>query len=164
MKFNFLASLITAFSFSCVTIVPAQNHNHGHSHDHSHHHHQAPHGGTLVVFGKEAAHLEVVLDNKEGKLTGYVLNNEADTAIRIKQPAIELVLAKGDLKSTTMPFTLKAVANPLTGEKSGDTSQFEGKNEHLKKLKKFHLTVQSIEIKGTKFEKTVSPFPEGNHD
>jgi len=32
------------------------------------HEHHAPHGGTLVVFGDEAAHVELVLDPKTGAL------------------------------------------------------------------------------------------------
>lgn len=170
MKINTVAAtalaLITAFSLPLYAQHSHSNHSHeshaGHGHDHGHHH-AAPHGGTLVVFGNEAAHLELVLDNKSGTLTGYVLNNEADSAVRIKQPEIRLVLDSGDLKTTTMPISLKAVENPLTGEKKGDTSQFEVTNDKLKKLKKFNVTVELIEIKGAKFEKVRSPFPEGNH-
>ena len=56
------------------------HHHEGHSQDdHSGHghHHVAPHGGTLVVFGNEFAHLELVLDLSVGKLDAYFLDGMA---------------------------------------------------------------------------------------
>ncbi len=138
------------------------NHSHGHNHGHHHHHHTAPHGGTLVVLGDEAAHVELLLDNKEGQLTAYVLDAEAEKAIRIIQPEIELVLSGKDAKST-VPLKLAAVENPLTGEKVGDSSEFVVKDDKLKNLKRFDVTIKSVTLRGVKFENVKSPFPEGNH-
>lgn len=141
---------VTAFAFAAE------------SHDHEHHHHAAPHGGTLIALGDEAAHLELVLDSDSGKLTGYVLNGEAETAIRINQPQIPLQIAGRDVP-TTVAVALKAVANPLTGEASGDTSQFEASSPELKGKKKFSVTIEDLTIKGANFKNTTSKFPEGNH-
>ena len=48
----------------------------------AHHEHTAPHGGTLVVFGNEFAHIELVLDQTTGKLTAYVLDGEAEKSVQ----------------------------------------------------------------------------------
>jgi hypothetical protein len=42
------------------------------------HEHTAPHGGSLVEFGEEFAHIELVLDSATGVLTAYVLDGEAE--------------------------------------------------------------------------------------
>ena len=52
------------------------------------HEHHPPHKGTLVEFGEEFAHLELVLDPATGKLTAYALDGEAEKAVRLKQTEI----------------------------------------------------------------------------
>ena len=47
-------------------------HDHGHGHKHEH---RPPHGGTAVVLGREAFHLELVRTAETGLLTCYVLNS-----------------------------------------------------------------------------------------
>ena len=42
------------------------------------HEHHAPHHGALEVLGDEFAHVELVLDEKTGRLTAYVLDGEAE--------------------------------------------------------------------------------------
>ena len=54
------------------------------------HEHHAPHGGSLQVFGKEFAHLELVLDAATGRLTAYALDGEAEGPVRLKQRLIRL--------------------------------------------------------------------------
>lgn len=171
MRSSFVA-LALASSFLAINpgvAFSAENHNHGHAHDHKHdhshghhHHHTAPHGGTLVVLGDEAAHVELVLDAKDGSLTGYVLDGESEKAVRVAQPEIALELTGKDVKST-VTLSLKAVENALTGEKSGDTSEFKAQNDALKNLKRFDVLIKQITIKGVKFDNVKSPFPEGNH-
>ena len=51
---------------------------------HEHHEHTAPHGGALVGLGKEFAHVELVLEKATGKLTGYVLDGEAEKPVRLR--------------------------------------------------------------------------------
>ncbi len=149
-----------AFAILCFTAPTSQIFS-ADVHDH-HHHHAAPHEGTLVAFGEEAAHLELVLDSTKGVLTGYVLDGEAAVPIRITQPQIQLQISGRDVAST-LTVALKAVENPLTGEKTGDSSQFEVTSPALKGKKKFSVTVEDIIIKGVNFKKTKSKFPEGNH-
>ena len=80
----------------------------------AHHEHTAPHGGTLVVFGDEFAHIEFVLDQTTGKLTGYVLDGEAEKSVRLSQKTVELKIHREDIQSEFM-LQLSGVANVLTG-------------------------------------------------
>lgn len=121
------------------------------------HEHRAPHGGALEVLGGEAAHVELVLDDKTGKLTAYVLDGEAESPVRVGQDALRLKIASVDAV-----VELKAVANPLTGEKVGDTSQFEGSSDKLRGLTKFEGVLESITARGVKFDAVPIGFPGGN--
>lgn len=159
------------FSGALVLVSPAfaaENHQHQHAaqtktEDHEEHHHAAPHGGALIVLGDDhAAHLELVLEPETGKLTGYVLDGEAEKAIRISQPEVKLTLSGGDLKSSAS-VTLKAVSSPLTGEKAGDSSQFEATVPALNGVKEFEVTIETLTIRGVEFKNTRAAFPEGNH-
>ncbi|MBI3830784.1 MAG: hypothetical protein HY291_14785 [Planctomycetes bacterium] len=126
------------------------------------HEHHAPHKGTLVVFGEEFAHLELVLDPVSGKLTAYALDGEADNAIRIKQAEIEIAVTPA--KTEAFPVKLKAVASTLTGEAVGDSSQFEGQDDKLKGLKEFDGKILTIELKGQPFKDVGFNYPKGNEE
>lgn len=166
MRFNFLSTVLAGLVFCTASVGFAHNHNHdhghNHSHDHGHHHHTAPHGGTLVVLGDEAAHVELVLDAATGSLTAFVLDGEAEKAIRIAQENLKLHIGGRDVP-TTFTMTLNAIENPLTGEKKGNTSQFGAAAHELKGKGKFTVTLESITLRGVTFKNTTSPFPEGNH-
>ena len=120
------------------------------------HHHTAPHGGALVVLGEELAHLEFVLDQKTGTLTAYVLDGEAENAVRIPGTALELKLAKDSALS------LQPVADELTGETKAETSTFRGESEGLKGVDSFEAVLVSIDVKGQSFNDVAFRFPEGN--
>ncbi len=139
-----------------------QDHGHdqeGHSHEHGGHEHDAPHDGTLVVFGSETAHLEFVLDATTGQLEAWVLDGSAENGVRVSQESIELLVTV-DGKSETIK--LAARANKLSGEKPGDTSEFEATSALLKGVTKFDATVVSLTVKGTEFKSVEFPFPAGN--
>lgn len=129
----------------------------------AHHEHTAPHGGTLVVFGDEFAHIELVLDQTTGKLTGYVLDGEAEKSVRLSQNTIEFKIHREDTESD---FTLRlsGVANVLTGETEGDTSQFAAQSDELRGASEFHAELASIAIKGQTFTNIDFEFPEGNEE
>ena len=129
----------------------------------AHHEHTAPHGGTLVVFGDEFAHIELVLDQTTGKLTGYVLDGEAEKSVRLSQNTIELKIHRDDIQSE-FTLQLSGVANVLTGETEGNTSQFEAQSDALKGVSEFHAEVVSIDIKGQIFTHIDFEFPEGNEE
>ncbi len=108
--------------------------------DDKEHKHAAPHDGTLVAFGDEFAHLELVLDEKTGKLSAYALDGEAENSVRLKQTEIEI----GIKKPSVFSVELNAVENSLTGEKVGDTSEFAAASEQLKNLKAFDAIITNI--------------------
>ena|SRR5687767_645301 len=114
------------------------------------HSHRAPHGGTLVEIGDHAYNLELVRDPAAGKLTAYVLDGHAENFIRITAPSIELVAFTGGERR---PVSLRAVANPTTGETVGDTSQFEAQADWLKNTAEFPGEIPALEIRGTKFQR-----------
>jgi hypothetical protein len=145
-----------------ITVAKEEHHT-------GHHEHTAPHDGTLVVFGDEFAHLEFVLDPKEGELTVYVLDGEAENPIRISQKDIELKVSIEDSdrqKGEKLNFLLKlnAIATVLTGETEGNTSEFLAQTDYLKDVTDFDAVVTEITIKGKKFKDVVFNFPKGNED
>ena len=129
----------------------------------THHEHTAPRGGTLIVFGDEFAHIELVLDQTTGKLTGYVLDGEAEKSVRLSQKTIELKIHREDIESD-FSLQLSGVANVLTGETEGDTSQFAAQSDGLQGASEFHVEIVSIAIKGQVFTDIDFEFPEGNEE
>ena len=127
---------------------------HAHGHEHN-----APHGGTLVALGEHLAHLEFVLD-AAGKISVYVLDGEAEKAVRLKHEHMELKVTP--VKGDPFQVMLKAVANHLTGEKGGDSSQFEAQDDRLKGLKEFDGIAPQLEVKGVTVKPTRFHFPKGN--
>ena len=125
------------------------------------HEHKAPHQGTLVEFGEEFAHLELVFDAPSGKLTGYVLDGEAEKPVRIEQKDMVLRV-KG--KPSEFTVTLHAMGSALTGEKPGDTSEFGGESDALKGLKDFDASVVAIKVKGKDFKDVAFNYPKGNEE
>lgn len=135
--------------------------------DEGHHKHTAPHGGTLVVLVEEFAHLELVLDVNEGKLTAYILDGEGENPVRIQQEEIELEIRienphRNKMDKFTFPLKLSASANVLTGETAGDTSEFTGQSDYLKGVTNFNAVLPIITIKGNEFKNTAFNFPKGN--
>ncbi len=112
------------------------------------HVHSAPHDGTLVEIGDHAYQLELVRDSTAGTLTAYVLDGHAENFVRIAAPSFALIAMPGGQYT---PLTLRAVANPSTGETIGDTSQFAVQADWLKTAGGFS-GIFTIEIKGTTFE------------
>jgi hypothetical protein len=127
----------------------------------AHHEHTAPHGGTLVVLGEEFAHVEFVLEKATGKLTGYVLDSEAEKPVRLSQGAIELKIDRLN-SGHTVALHLIAVANVLTGETQGDTSHFAGQSDELIGATEFHAAFVAIAVKGQTFVDVDFEFPDGN--
>jgi len=131
-------------------------HDHGEGHKHQH---RAPHGGTAIVLGKEAFHLELVRTAEAGLLTCYVLDGHMESFIRIPAPHLSI---ETTVSNVTRTLELLPVANAATGEKSGDTSQFEARAEWLKTATNFTGKVLGITIKGSTFTDVAFRFPEGN--
>lgn len=123
------------------------------------HEHKAPHGGTAVVLGKEEFHIEFLLDPAAGRLTAWILDSEMEKFIRINTPSFEVAVpgvAGGQL------LVLKAVENTATGEKTGDSSQFEAQAEWLKSTPQFEAKLRNISIRGNSYQDVPFHFPKGN--
>ena len=152
---------ITFIQFGCEK-KGAHRGEHEETHESGvHHEHTAPHGGTLVVLGDEFTHVELVLEKATGKLTAYVLDDEAEKPVRLSQGAIELKINRLN-SDQTLALQLKAVANVLTGETEGDTSQFEGQSDALAGATEFNAEIALIEVKGQTFVDVDFEFPDGN--
>lgn len=130
------------------------------------HEHKAPHQGTLIMFSPpdEFAHLELVIDKTSGKVTAYVLDGEAEKAVRIAQKEIEFKVERQTKTGVEAGFsvTLKAQTSTLTGEKEGDTSEFAGQSDKLKGLAVFDAVITAIKVKGKDFSNVKFNFPKGN--
>jgi hypothetical protein len=129
----------------------------GHGHSHA-----APRGGTLVEVGDHAAQMEFILDPPSGRLAAFLLDGCAEKPVRIAQPALELdTTVTSGTDTTTVAVTLFAVANPLTGEKAGDTSQFEGAADALRGASAFDATVREVVVHGSKVRDIRFGYPKG---
>jgi hypothetical protein len=121
------------------------------------HEHKAPHGGSLIELGEEFAHVEVVIDNEKTKVTAYVLDGEAEQPVRIKQPELQITVDPPGLT-----LKLAAVANLMTGETVGDTSEFAVPTEWLKLIADGRdATLREITVRGSTFENV--PFKLGTN-
>jgi hypothetical protein len=128
----------------------------GQPHKHEHH---PPHGGTPVVLGDEAYHIELVRDAGAGTLQAYVLDGEMENFVRSAAPSIEIDGSAGGAPRT---LVLSAVANPATGETAGDTSLFQAQADWLKATGEFDAVIRSVTIRGTTFTGVKFNFPKGN--
>jgi hypothetical protein len=131
----------------------------GGSQDHSSsggHHHTAPHGGMLLEIGKHEYNLEFVVDTATGTLNVYVLDGHAENFVRISMDAIELIATVGP---QTQKLVLQPVANNATGEKAGDTSQFQAQADWLKTTPVFDGIINELNIKGSRYSLLPFRFP-----
>jgi predicted small lipoprotein YifL len=115
------------------------------------HAHTAPHGGVLVEVGDHFAFLEVVLDPDAGSLTAYVLDGEAEKALRIAQPSISLTFETPS-SVAKQTLILAAKANVLTGETVGDTSEFSIIHPAFKGQTMLSARVAELTVKGQTFK------------
>jgi|CZKI01.1.fsa_nt_gi hypothetical protein len=128
----------------------------GQPHKHEHH---PPHGGTPVVLGDEAYHIELVLDASAGTLQAFVLDGELENFIRSAAPSFEIV---ADVAGAPRALVMAAVANPATGETVGDTSLFQTQADWLRTTGEFDAVLRSFTIRGTTFTDVKFNFPKGN--
>ena len=136
----------------------AEAHAHEDHGDHGHHHHDAPHGGVLVSLGDHVAHLEVLHDPAAGQLTVYVLDGEAEQPLRLKDEALALRIEDAD--GVAMDLSLAAVANALTGETVGDSSQFAVRDPRLAGLTHFEGSFPAITVLGVTATDVAFHWPE----
>lgn len=143
-------------------------------HDHEGHHHEAPHGGTLIALGDHFAHLEIIHDATEGRLTVYLLDGEAESPVRVEQTSLVVQFNQlegamseevGGTTEGAKQLQLEAVANPLTGETVGDTSEFSGTAPFLTgPITGFGATLTKLSLLGSDMENIEIKYPEGNEE
>lgn len=91
-------------------------------------------------------------------LTIYVLDGEAENPVRMEDEAITLDIAAED--GATFAVTLDAVANALTGETVGDSSQFQGTAPELETMEHFDITIPTITVRGVASAEMEIHFPD----
>ena len=123
------------------------------------HEHKPPHGGTPVVLGDEAYHVELVLDAANGALQAYVFDGEMENFIRVPAASMEI---DAQVDGASQTLVLQAVANLATGETIGDTALFAAHADWLKNVREFDGVLKSITIRGTTFADVKFNFPKGN--
>lgn len=116
------------------------------------HDHLAPHGGILVELGEEFAHVELLLERDEGALTAWLLDGDAERAVRSAAPDLQVVLVQADAQ---LILNLAPVASALTGETAGDTSQFHVVDPRLETWSGVEGRLPRIELLGSVFEGVV---------
>ena len=106
--------------------------------DDGHDHGEAPHGGTIIEFGKY--HAEFCVDHGKKQVTVYILSGDLEKNDPI--PATKLLLS---IKTPT--FQADLVAVPQDGDPKGRSSRFVATHENFGKEQEFEGTV-SGEIDG----------------
>ena len=125
------------------------------------HEHHPPHHGSLQVLGDDFAHLEMVLDPQEGVLTAYALDGEAEESVRLAQKELRVHVTLSP-SGKTVDLALKAMANELSGETVGNTSQFEARSKSLLGQTGFTGGLAQVDVRGAIFKKVRLRHPEGN--
>ncbi len=112
-----------------------------------------------MELGHEEFHVEFVLDAAAGRLTAYVMDGELEQFIRVSAVSFE-VQAKVDGADQSLTFS--PVANAATGEKAGDTSQFEATAAWLKTTTNFDATLRELTVRTQTYRAVKFNFPKGN--
>ena len=105
-----------------------------------------------MELGEEAAHLEVLWNTENGKMVVYCIDGECERPLRTTQKQL-------NLKVDGETFVLQAVANPLTGETVGDSSEFEGEFPALKSRAKWEGKFAEITLQGQVYKNLDFDYP-----
>lgn len=153
MKLIALALLVPALVLSsgCGKKDDHAGHDHaaGDGHSHGGHSHDPKMGGQLVEIGSHEFNLELLRDSASGKVTAWVLDGHAENFVRLTNETVSISVTGEAGKEEAV--VLKATANSATGEKLGDTSQFEGQSDVFKTAKPLAVRVPSIQIKAKQY-------------
>lgn len=157
-----LRTPLLALALSVGLVACGKHEEHAHEGEEHGHTHDPMFGGALVELGDHVANLEVLLDPETGKLTIYLLDAHASNTVRSTQESLGLTVEPegGD------PFSLQLnqEANPLSGEKVGDSAVYSVTDARLKGMQHLHGDVASIEFLGQKWEGIEVSWPAGEHD
>lgn len=120
------------------------------------HGHQPKNGGHLIEVGQHEFNLEVLRDAAAGRLTVWLLDAHAENYVRVAATQLDLEVTAG---GTLRNLSLQAVANAATGEKVGDTSQFDGTADWLKGAGSLSVRVPKLSLRGKAFDGLSFEFP-----
>lgn len=126
------------------------------------HEHHAPHQGSLQSLGEDVAHLELLMDPRSGRLIAWALDGEAEGYERLAQGSIRIRVLACVPARAPFDLVLRPVANALTGESAGSTSQFEAVSPKLAGLRSFSGLCGPLTIRGVRFRSVRIRYPEGN--
>jgi hypothetical protein len=84
---------------------------------HVDHHDEGPHGGTLIEFGNEEYHAELVHDEAARTVTVYVLGGDAKTSVAIAVPELTINLTH-DGQAEQFKLAASADAKDAPGKSS----------------------------------------------
>ena len=153
----FVAAIIALGQAGCGGEAPA-DHGHDHAHDEPHHH-EPPNGGAGVTLGNEDAHIEFLVNAEAGTVTAWFYKPHMANFLRMKLESFE-VLAKREGGDAKLVF--EAVANPVTGETVGDTSEFLAKADWLSDTGTFDAVLPEITVLGKVYRNVAFNYPKGN--
>ncbi len=124
---------------------PAKDDHAGHNHGHAH---SPKMGGQLVELGDHLYNAELLSDRTAGKLTLWLLDGHAENYVRVTNETFTVAFTVGDKEESVV---LRAAANPSTGERVGETAQFEGQAELLKTAGPLKGRLPEATIRGKTF-------------
>ncbi|MCW5558079.1 MAG: hypothetical protein KIT22_09660 [Verrucomicrobiae bacterium] len=159
MKPRSAAAIVLGIALACLGPWGCGDSDHPHAED-SHaaggHAHEPKYGGKLIELGEHEGNVELVLDPAAGKLTLYVLDAHAENFVRLPLETISVTAEATDGPKT---LVLKPVANPVTGETPGNTSQFEGVEEWLKTSPKLTGRIPELPVKSKTYRDIAFQLP-----
>jgi hypothetical protein len=103
--------------------------------------------------------MELVLNTREGKIRGYVLDDEMENFVRIPAPSLEVTARLPDREEKLL---LMPVADNATGEKVGDTSLFEGQADWLKTTRVFDAELKEVAVGSGRYSNVLFSFTGGH--
>ncbi len=168
------ALLGPAFALASLLLLPACSHDAEHDHaehahhadhadhadadhadaDHAGHAHVAMRGGRLLELGDHFAHVELLHDAETGELTLWLLDAEAESAVRTDMDHVRV-----RIDGVPEPLTLEPRASALSGETAGDTSEFGGTFEALVGRSSFSGSVIALVVYERSFVDTEFRYP-----
>ncbi len=141
-----LQTLLGIAAMGWILGCDGEDSHHHHEHDHGH---EAPNGGTLVVLGEEACHLELLHDAREGRLTLYAHQfHPQHVYVKLAMGQIEVNASAG---GPWAMLSLKPVVNEVLGNTEGRSSEFAAGAPWLKGASNLSGTLLRVEVGGQSF-------------
>jgi len=148
-----LAAIVAAVA---TALTGCDSHDHAQHSSGGGHKHESAHGGVAVELGEHEFQLDFLAEPATGTLKAWVMDAHAENFVRVTNLSwVVRVETPGGAKE----LELQAQANATTGEKVGETSQFEGRADWLKGMERFKAEVPSLEVRGKRYVKVGFEYP-----